>query len=113
MIGGVILLWLALVCVGVWATTRLAWRVWHQSLGLGAEIVATVAVAAVTFALFSAVIGLQKIFGATVNEVAEPTLRARSLAEGISISVNCTAIALLVWVPSFIAAHVMLRNRRD
>jgi biopolymer transport protein ExbB/TolQ len=113
MIGAVILLWLALVCVGLWATTRLAWRVWHQSLGLAVEIAATLSVASVTFALFSAVIGLQKIFGATVNEVAEPTLRVRSLAEGISISMNCTATALLVWVPSFIAAHVMLRKRRN
>ncbi|MGC4066390.1 MAG: MotA/TolQ/ExbB proton channel family protein [Polyangiaceae bacterium] len=42
----------------------------------------------------------------------EPSQKARVLAEGISGAMNCTALALAVWIPSVIAALVLSRTSR-
>jgi biopolymer transport protein ExbB/TolQ len=59
------------------------------------------------------VIGLQKMFSAVVSESTDPASRARGLAEGISIWMNCTIVALVVWVPSLLALLVIIRGQEQ
>ena len=109
----VLVVWLTLVFVWSLATARVALAVWRRGKGalLAAEATAALAVASATFGLFSTVIGLRRVFEAAVAESLAPPHQGRALAETISGSVNRTALAFAIWVPSFIAASLMLRSR--
>ncbi len=114
MSGIVLPLWLLLVGAGTWSTAKLAYRVWNSGNkpGLLVQVATTLAMAAATCGLFGGVLGLQKIFVAVVGDGGDPSQKARALAEGIATSMNCTALALAVWVPSFIALSVLVRRRK-
>ena len=70
-------------------------------------------VATAVFGAFGTVAGLVMAFGATGGEAVDPSQKARILAQGISAAINCTAAALLVWLPSAIALAVLTRSRKS
>jgi biopolymer transport protein ExbB/TolQ len=64
-----------------------------------------------TFGAFGTIVGLVKGYGAVGGESVDPSQKARILAEGISVAMNCTALGVLLWVPSMIVAFVLTRRK--
>ncbi len=56
--------------------------------------------------------GLVKAFVAVGGESVDPSQKARILAEGISEAMNCTALALAIWVPSVIVTFILFRTSK-
>jgi biopolymer transport protein ExbB/TolQ len=89
---------------------RRLWKKRHE-LPRPTKAVAGLAASAVLFGAVGTVLGLVKAFGAVGGENMDPSQKARILAEGISEAMNCTAFALLVWVPIVVVLGVVLRKR--
>jgi hypothetical protein len=109
----VLLAWLVLALVAtvatVWWSTRL-WRRRGEIPKRALAVAAIVATAAIAGAL-GTVAGLVMAVGAVGGESVDPSHKARMLAEGISEAINCTALGLVVWIPSAILFRFMLRKR--
>jgi hypothetical protein len=110
---GVLLIWFglglaSLLVVGWWLR-----RLWRRSneLGFGTRIVMLVVSALVLFGALGTLAGLVKAFGAVGCEDVDPSQKARTLAEGISEAMNCTAFGILFGVPSSIALTLLTRKR--
>lgn len=95
--------------VGAVLTIWLALRVWRnrERASFRAKLVVLFVVAAATFGAFGTLVGMIKAFGAVGGESADPSQKARVLAEGISMAMNCAAFALILWIPSVIAAFAL------
>ena len=48
-----------------------------------------------------------RVLGAGVD----PAMAAQLIAEGVAQAMNCTAFALLTWVPAFVATALAVRRR--
>jgi len=94
----------------------LVFRTWKRRKGasLATKLLVAVVAAAAAFGSIGALLGLIRAFGAVGGQSVDPSQKARILAEGISEAMNWTALALVFWVPSVIAALVLSRtnNRR-
>ena len=114
MVGAAVLgIWALLALLGAGATLWLARRVWtrRKSLAPGVQVAAAAVALAVVFGAFGTVIGLVKAVGAVGGESVDPSLKARILAEGISEAMNCTAFALVLWLPGAVVLVVMLKRK--
>jgi biopolymer transport protein ExbB len=105
--------WLILSLVGAVATACWSRRLLRrrQELAVRTRIIAVVVATSAIFAMLGALIGLVKAFGAVGGENVDPSQKARILAEGISEAMNCTALGVVVWVPSVIALIFVTRRR--
>ena len=112
---GIILIGLLLCTIGMGMTVWLAFRTWKRRkvASLWTRLVVAVVVAAAAFGSIGTLLGLIKTFGAVGGQSVDPSHKARMLAEGISEAMNCTALALVFWVPSVIAALVLSRTSKD
>jgi biopolymer transport protein ExbB/TolQ len=106
--------WLLVGLVGIGLTAWMVRRIWkHKSrANAGAWVLALLVSGAATFGAFGTLIGLVKGFGAVGGESIDPSQKARILADSISMAMNCTALAILVWVPSMIVAFVLTRPKK-
>ena len=104
--------WLVLVLLGCGSTVWLVARLWRRRgrARLRAPSAVLLAVWLVGWALGALAMAL-KAFGAVGGQSVDPSQTARLLAEGFSSAVNCTALILLVWIPSSIAVFVLTRAR--
>ena len=107
--------WLVLSFAGAVATAWWVRRLWkrRQQLPSGTRIIAVIVATSSMLGALGTVIGLVKAFGAFGGESVDPSQRARILAEGISEAMNCTALGVIVWVPSVIALLFVTRRRAD
>ena len=96
---------LILSLVGAMATAWWSRRLWRRRKGLAVRtrIIAVVVATSAVLGALGTLIGLVKAFGAVGGESIDPSQRARILAEGLSEAMNCTALGVVVWVPSAIA----------
>jgi biopolymer transport protein ExbB/TolQ len=94
------------------ATRRVVRRVWKnkERASLAAKLVVLLAVAGATYGALGTVVGMLSVYGAIGGQSVDPSQKARVLAEGISEAMNCTAFALLVWVPSIVMARFLSRG---
>ena len=106
--------WLFLAVLGVGLTVWMVARVLRRRSQVRAVWIGALLVngAAVAYAVFGAILGLVRAYEAIGGESVDPTERARIVAEGISEVINCTAFALLVWVPSLVVAFVLTRPKK-
>lgn len=114
--GGLVILaaWLGVAFAGAVATIWWAARTWKRRNELHGWMKGLTIIVAAT-ALIGALgtlLGLVKAFGATGGESTDPSEKARMLAEGISIAMNCTAAGLLLWLPSAITLTMLSRRQR-
>ncbi|HEY3253395.1 MAG TPA: MotA/TolQ/ExbB proton channel family protein [Polyangiaceae bacterium] len=109
---GVILAWLLLPVIGGVVTVRLLRRVWRERTQIPSGTKWTAALLAVggTFGALGISWGLLKMTGAVGGESMDPSQKARILGEGIAQAMNWTAFALVIWLPSLIAAYVLMRK---
>ena len=110
--GGVILIvWGLLDALGMGMTVRLTRRVWrHENTGLKTKAVASMLAAASLYGAFQALLGVLRALSIT-GVGADPSRAAAQLAQGISQAMNCTAFALVIGVPSAVAAWFITRPR--
>lgn len=111
--GIVVILGLAVVLgvaglVGTWWWAIKLWKrraelSWWVKLAVGCMVTSTVAGVL-------GMLGLVKSFGAVGGQTADPSQKARVLGEGISEVMNCTASALVLWVPSAIVLALLTRK---
>ena len=105
----ILLAGILLAVVGAVLTIRLALRVWRnrERASFTAKLVVLFVVAAATFGAFGTLVGMIKAFGAGGGESVDPSQKARILAEGISMAMNCAAFGLILWLPGVIAAFAL------
>jgi biopolymer transport protein ExbB/TolQ len=108
-----LLIWLVISAVATLATAWWARRVWRRrgQMADRTKIITLVVVAAAIFGGVGTIVGLVKAFGAVGGESADPSQRARVLAEGIAGAMNWTIFGVIVWVPSVIALAFARRTR--
>jgi biopolymer transport protein ExbB/TolQ len=106
--------WLTLCLAGAAATTWFGFRIWQRRkvMRLPAKLALSIAAVAALAGAIGTVVGLVKAFAAVGGESVDPSQKARILAEGIAEAMNCTAFAILVWIPSVIVAFVLTRKRK-
>jgi hypothetical protein len=104
---------LGIVLVGVAATLWWCQRVWRRrdELPPWTKIVVGVLVSSAVLGGLGTIIGLVKMSGAVGGESVDPSQKARILAEGISEAMNCTALSVLVWIPSAVTLAIVTRPR--
>jgi hypothetical protein len=105
--------WGLLVLLGAGLTVLLVRRLWKnwRTASLVAKALSAAAVAAATLGAAGQAYGaLSALLGIFQNE--DPAAKARVLAEGISVAMNCTAASFIVWSPSILVAWLLLRTSR-
>jgi len=110
----ILMAWLALALAGAVATAWWSVRLWRRGRTLNGwlKALAGIVVAAAAVGSVGTLIGLVKAFGAVGGESVDPSQKARMLAEGIAEAMNCTAIGLLLWLPSMIALTILTRAHK-
>jgi hypothetical protein len=111
----VLLLWLGLsLGFALWLARwfRVLWRR-RAELKLPARVVAVSLFGSMLFGTVGAVLGLVKAFGAVSGEVADPSQMARTLAEGISQAMNCTAFIVVFGVPGALVLAFLTRKSQS
>src|SRR5262249_12238596 len=106
-----VLIVLLLLVLGAGATVLLVRALWKTESAPGKAVAGVVT----TFTAFGAagtIMGFLKAFGAVGGESVDPSQKARILAEGMSEAINCMALSAVVWVPSVIAALLIIRKRK-
>jgi biopolymer transport protein ExbB/TolQ len=100
---GVLVVWLVFGLAGAAATWRWANGLWkrRKDLSFGVAAVALISVTAAMLASLGVVIGLMRGLGAVGGESVDVSQKARALAEGISEAINCTALGIAIWLPTF------------
>jgi len=88
-------------------------RLWNRraELGLGTKVVAGLVVGSAVLGGLGTVVGLLKAFAATGGKGIDPSQKARALGEGISEAMNCSAMGIVVWLPSVIVLTLITRKR--
>jgi hypothetical protein len=111
----ILFVWFLLAVGGTVATVWWARRAWKRgSSGRPwVKVMAAIVVAAAVFGAFGTVLGLVSAFGATGGGGVDPSRKARVVAGGISAAMNCTAAAMLVWLPSAVALAFLTRSRES
>ncbi len=106
-----LLAWLLLDTFGAVVTVWLLRRVWKRrhDIDFNTKLVASLVGAAATFGALGTLLGLVKAVGAVGGESVDPSQKVRVLAEGISGAMNCTELALAIWIPSVIATLIISR----
>lgn len=90
----------------IWLLAR-TWK--HRKTAPFATIVvASLLAASALFGTLGTLMGLAKALGAVGGESVDPSQKAHILAEGISEAMNCTAVGLVLWLPSVAAFIVTL-----
>jgi hypothetical protein len=109
-LAGALVLYLAALVLTVW----LARHVWkrRKRVSLPTKALCGLLVAAVTLGPIGGVLGLSKGLMALAGESADPSQKARVLADGLAEFINCSAFAIIIWLPTFIAAFTLLRRSR-
>ena len=105
--------WGLLVLVGAGLTALLVRRLWKNwsTASLAAKAISAAVVAAATLGAAGPAFGaLSSLLGMIQNQ--DPAAKARVLAEGISLAMNCTAASFIVWAPSILVAWRLLRTSR-
>lgn len=110
------LAWLLYAVAGTAITIWLVRRLWKGATSATKRVAALVAGSAVG-SIIVTLLGLVKLFGAVGGVSVDPSQQARILAEGSSGAMNFLVFGALVWLPSVVAAWVILRShgtpRRD
>ena len=111
---GVGLLVVLMGLMGIGLTVWMIRRIWKRKPRASAAtwVIALFVSVAATFAVFGTLVGLVMAFGAVGGESVDPSQKARILAEGISVAMNCTAFGVLLWIPSMIVALVLTRPEK-
>jgi biopolymer transport protein ExbB len=113
----ILLLWLVLAIAGAVASVHWAWRLWmRKKLSVTTIVAALAAATALLAAVGTAggMIGMIQAVSAGSAETVDPSQKARLLAEGISVAMNCTALGLVVALPVIlVVAYVTRRKRSD
>jgi hypothetical protein len=107
---GALILYLAAAALTLW----LVWHVWKRRKRVSAptKLLAVLLLAAVALGPISGVLGMLKGLTALGGANVDPAWKARVLGEGIALFMNCSALALLIWLPAFIAAFNLMRRGR-
>ena len=108
-------MWFVLVVVGAIGTVWWLRRLWKRrgELASSAKTAAVVFAASAMLGALGTSLGLIKAFGAVGGESVDPSQKARILGEGISEAINFTALAMLLWIPSWIVLAILARKRRS
>jgi biopolymer transport protein ExbB/TolQ len=112
---GILLVWLLVALLGGGVTVWFVLRVWkrRKSVWLTAKVMAALATASASFGLLGTLTGLVHAFGAIGGERVEPSQKARILAEGNSEAMNCTALVVVVLVPTLVVLAILMRGSRE
>lgn len=106
---------LPLCVAGAGLTVWLMRRVWKARKQARPAVTALtgLVLAAAAYGVFGVLVGVTKAMGAVGGQSIDPSSKARMLGEGIAEAMNCAALALLIWVPSFIAAFILTRRMQN
>lgn len=107
---GALLLYLVAVVLTVWLV-RHVWKR-RKRVSLLTKVLAGLLIAAIALGPIGVAVGLWKGFTAVGGESLDPSQKARLLGEGIAELMNCSALALLIWVPTSIVVFTLVRRGR-
>lgn len=107
---GALILYLAAAALTLW----LVRHVWKRRKRVGAltKLLAVLLIAAVALGPIGGVLGMLKGLAALGGANVDPAWKARVLGEGIALFMNCSALALLIWLPAFVTAFNLMRRGR-
>ena len=109
-----LLVWLVFCLIGGVASAWLVRRLWRRraELPIAARVLAPLVAVSAAFGAVGMLLGIVRAIGAARGESVDPSQRARMLAEGIAEAMNCTALGVVVWVPSVVVALMLTRPRQ-
>ncbi len=112
MVVGIVGVWLVTMLLSLVGCVWIAVRVWRlrDSVGIAVKLVTSIFVLAVLGGVVGTSLGLASGLRGVAGG-GEASDRARLLAEGISTAMNCTALGVLVSVPTLIVLGVLMRGR--
>jgi len=112
--GAMILLWLLATGAPGLVTLWLASRIWTQRTTIPTPVktATAIAVGSVVVGAVGALLGAVKAVSALRGQIIDPSQRARTLAEGISLALNCMAVGVGVSTSAILVALVLLRRER-
>ena len=112
--GAMILLWLLATGAPGLVTLWLASRIWTQRTTIPTPVktATAIAVGSVVVGAVGALLSAVKAVSALRGQIIDPSQRARTLAEGISLALNCMAVGVGVSTSAILVALVLLRRER-
>ncbi|HEX2880296.1 MAG TPA: hypothetical protein VHO25_12260 [Polyangiaceae bacterium] len=107
---GALILYLVAAVLTLW----LLRHVWKRRKRVSAltKVLAGLLIVTVVLGPIGGVLGILKGLDALGGEGVDPSQKARVLGEGIAQFMNCSALALLIWLPAFVVAFNLMRRGR-